>query len=155
MGCAPLPGTVGTRVLVGKFSSPPFYPSRWVASCPVFQHVMIQAGRAGAAIGCTAPAGKLLPVIDSMGSADNSAPSSELFPFLAAHKCLPQPWRLSQGSLANYASQAPSYLPGPLNRYEATKPSWLFQEVSTQQLQARLEAGVPCGHGGTSLHCLC
>lgn len=47
-GCAPLAVTVGTQVLVGKFSSPPFYPSRWTVSCPVFWRVMIQVGRAGA-----------------------------------------------------------------------------------------------------------
>ena len=111
----------------------------------MFLDVAMQVGRTGAGISRAAPAVKLLPVTACMGSTDSSAPSSGLFPFLAAHEWFPWPWRLSQGLLAAYTGQAPSYLPGPLNRYEATKPSWLFQEVSVQQLQARLEAGAPCG----------
>lgn len=58
---------------------------------------MIQVGCAGVGIGSAAPAVKLLPVIDFMGSADSSFLSSELFSFPHSPEMAPTaPWVVSR-----------------------------------------------------------
>lgn len=121
MGCAPPAVTAGTQVLIGKFSSPPFYASRWVVSRPVFQHVMVQVRCTGAGISL-----HCCQILTLWGT-DSSALSSELFPI----PCSPQ--------------MAPA-APEVVSRFTSTlhQPSTILFTKSIEQTDMRQKNHLVC-----------
>lgn len=138
MGCAPPAATAGTQVLIGKFSSPPFYASRWVVSRPVFQHMVVQVGCTGAGISL-----HCCQILTLRGALTTLPRAWSCFLFLAAHRWLPLPQRLSQGSLAHYTSQAPSCSPSPLDKQ-------IWGNKTIWSVPRGFCAAAPCGQGGTA-----
>lgn len=83
MGCAPPAAAGGPQALVEN-SPRSISPLGMSRALPRARSVVTLLGHTGAGTGHAAPAVKLLPVTDFTGSAESSAPSSELFPVAPA-----------------------------------------------------------------------